>query len=129
MVVLNQTLFNITFNWDRAKFEASRHQCRVARKRIEMSINGKETGLCQGRSSGFIDRVVQYEKQMRGVFSQNIHIEQSINASDDHLARYHDKLRVLDNMIELASQSLIVYFERVGSFVQSLPSSSIRPCR
>lgn len=41
MAVLNQTLFKITFNWNRAKFEASRHQCRVARKRIEISINGK----------------------------------------------------------------------------------------
>ena len=52
---------------------------------------------------------------MRGVFSQNIHIEDNIHASDEHLLKYHDKLRILDNMIELASQSLIVYFEKVSN--------------
>jgi hypothetical protein len=50
---------------------------------------------------------------MRGVFSHNIEIEENINDINERLLKYHDKLRVLDNMIELASQSLRIYFDRV----------------
>lgn len=66
-------------------------------------------------SRSFNSSLVQFEKQMRGVFSQNIYIEENINASNEHLVKYHDKLRVLENMIELASQSLIVYFQKVST--------------
>ena len=50
---------------------------------------------------------------MRGVFSHNIDIEENINGLNEHLVKCHDKLRVLDNMIELASQSLRIYFDKV----------------
>jgi uncharacterized protein YaaN involved in tellurite resistance len=50
---------------------------------------------------------------MRGVFSHNIEIEENINDINECLLKYHDKLRVLDNMIELASQSLRTYFDKV----------------
>ena len=64
-------------------------------------------------SSVFSTPLVQFEKQMRGVYSRTIGIEQSLEQIDENLHKYHDKLRVLENMIELASQSLITYFERV----------------
>ena len=63
--------------------------------------------------SVFSTHLVQFEKQMRGVYSRTIGIEQSLEHIDENLYKYHDKLRVLDNMIELASQSLITYFETV----------------
>lgn len=57
--------------------------------------------------------LVQYEKQMRDGFSHNIEIEQNINAINERLSKCHDKIRLLDNMIELASQSLRIYFDKV----------------
>ncbi len=53
---------------------------------------------------------------MRGVFSHNIEIEDNVNDINERLVKYHDKLRVLDNMIELASQSLRTYFDKVILF-------------
>jgi hypothetical protein len=50
---------------------------------------------------------------MRGVFSHNIEIEENINNLNERLLKCYDKLRVLDNMIELASQSLRTYFDKV----------------
>ncbi len=50
---------------------------------------------------------------MRGVLSHNIEIEENINDLNERLLRCYDKLRVLDNMIELASQSLRTYFDKV----------------
>lgn len=53
---------------------------------------------------------------MKGVFSHNFEINDNINDTNEHLLKYHDKLRVLDNMIELASESLRIYFDKVLLF-------------
>ena len=50
---------------------------------------------------------------MRGIFSRNIEIDENINEINQRLSKSHDKLLILDNMIELASQSLRIYFDRV----------------
>ena len=110
MAVFNQSLFDITFNWDRARFEASRRKCRLARKRIEMSITGKEMNF---RKYYIYLNLVQFEKQIRNVFSKNVNIEQNILDINERLSKYYDKLRILDNMVDLASQSLTIYFEKV----------------
>ncbi|CAF0974640.1 unnamed protein product [Adineta steineri] len=94
MAVLNRTVFDIPLTWNRTRFESTRNKCRIARKLIDFSIN------------------VQFEKQIRGIFSHNIEIDENINDINERLLKYHDKLRVLDNMIELASQSLRIYFDR-----------------
>jgi hypothetical protein len=70
------------------------------------------------KNTNFISNLVQFEKQMKGVFSHNIEIEENINDINERLLKSYDKLRVLDNMIELASQSLRIYFDKV--FVLSL---------
>jgi hypothetical protein len=57
---------------------------------------------------------------MRGVLSHNIEIEENINGLNEHLLKCHDKLRVLDNMIELASQSLRIYFDKVILYLISI---------
>ena len=59
--------------------------------------------------------LVQFEKQMRGVFSHNMEIEDNISDLNERLFKCQEKLRVLDNMIELASQSLRTYFDKVIS--------------
>ncbi len=41
MVILNRTVFDIPLTWDRIRFEATRNKYRIARKLIEISINGK----------------------------------------------------------------------------------------
>ena len=41
MTVLNRTVFDIPLTWNRSRFESTRNQCRIARKLIETSINGK----------------------------------------------------------------------------------------
>lgn len=57
--------------------------------------------------------LVQFEKQMRNGFAQNIEIEHNLNDFDERLSKCQDKLRLLDNMVELASQSLGTYFDKV----------------
>ncbi|CAF2744583.1 unnamed protein product [Rotaria sp. Silwood2] len=94
MTVLNRTVFDFPLTWNRTRFVTTRNKCRFARKLIEISIN------------------VQFEKQLRNRFSHNIEIEENINDVNERLLKYHDKLRVLDNMIELASQSLRTYFDK-----------------
>lgn len=61
----------------------------------------------------FIEYLVQFEKQIRGVFSHNLEIDDNISEVNERLAKCENKLRVLDNMIELASQSLRTYFDKV----------------
>jgi hypothetical protein len=41
MVILNRTVFDIPLTWDRIRFKTTRNKYRVARKLIEISINGK----------------------------------------------------------------------------------------
>ena len=41
MVILNRTLFDIPLTWNRTRFESTRNKYRIARKLIEISINGK----------------------------------------------------------------------------------------
>ena len=41
VVVLNRTVFDIPLTWNRARFETCQYQCRIARKLIGMSVNGK----------------------------------------------------------------------------------------
>ncbi|CAF0857254.1 unnamed protein product [Adineta ricciae] len=102
MTVLNRTVFDIPLTWNRSRFESTRNQCRIARKLIETSINA------------------QYEKQMRGIFSRNIEIDENINEINQRLSKCHDKLLLLDNMIELASQSLRIYFDRRMDHVRAI---------
>lgn len=111
MVILNRTVFDVPLTWNRIQFESTRNKYRIARKLIEHSINGKRIFLENKNSTSII--LVQFEKQMKGIFSHNIDIDENINDINEHLIKYHDKLRVLDNMIELASQSLRIYFDKV----------------
>ncbi len=41
MTVFNRTVFDIPLTWNRTRFEATRNKYRIARKLIEISINGK----------------------------------------------------------------------------------------
>ena len=41
MVILNRTVFDVPLTWNRMRFDATRNKYRVARKLIEISINGK----------------------------------------------------------------------------------------
>ncbi len=43
MTVHNRTVFDIPLTWNRTRFEVTRNKCRVARKLIETSINGKSS--------------------------------------------------------------------------------------
>lgn len=117
MAVFNQSLFDIPFNWDRVRFEASRRKCRLARKRIEMSITGKEMN---SRKYCICLNLVQFEKQIRSVFSKNVNIEQNTLDINERLSKCYDKLRILDNMVDLASQSLTIYFEKVVLLLSSV---------
>ncbi|CAF1093902.1 unnamed protein product [Rotaria sordida] len=102
MTVHNRTIFDFPLTWNRTQFIATRNKCRFARKLIEISIN------------------VQFEKQLRSGFSHNIEIEENLNDINERLLKYHDKLRVLDNMIELASQSLRIYFDKRMESVRTI---------
>jgi len=53
---------------------------------------------------------------LKNLINQNNEIIQEMNRSNLDLQRYEEKLQILDNMTELATQSLEVYFQTV-SFV------------
>lgn len=67
-------------------------------------------------SSWFCVFKVQLNTELKNLINQNNEIIQEMNRSNLDLQRYEEKLQILDNMTELATQSLEVYFQTV-SFV------------
>ncbi|UJR23177.1 hypothetical protein I4U23_026196 [Adineta vaga] len=91
---INRTVFDIPLTWDRTRFEAARNKCRQARKLIEASANA------------------QFNKQLRDVFYEKLDIEKNILESQQRLINQEKKDRALDNLTEVASQSLPDYFDK-----------------
>ncbi|CAF1295782.1 unnamed protein product [Adineta ricciae] len=91
---INCTVFDIPLTWDRHRFEASRNKCRQARKLIDASVNA------------------QFNKQLRDVFYGKLDIENNILESQQRLANQEKKVRALDNLTEVAAQSLTDYFDK-----------------
>ncbi len=57
--------------------------------------------------------LAQYSKQLKDVFFQKLHIEKDITRSHERLINQEKKVRVLDNLTEVALQSLTDYFDKV----------------
>jgi len=52
--------------------------------------------------------------ELKSLDDQNNEIRHEINRAHADLAKYDDKLQILDNMTQLATQSLEVYFQAVS---------------
>ncbi|CAF3772410.1 unnamed protein product [Rotaria sordida] len=91
---INRTVFEIPLTWDRTRFEASRNKCRQARKLVEISVNA------------------QFNKQLKEVFFQKLDIEKNITDSQECLINHEKKIRAVDNLIDVASESLTDYFDK-----------------
>ncbi|CAF3473467.1 unnamed protein product [Rotaria sp. Silwood1] len=91
---INRTIFDIPLTWDRTRFEASRNKCRQARKLVEISINA------------------QYNKQLREVFFHKLDIEKNITESQERLINHEKKMHALENLTDVASESLTDYFDK-----------------
>ena len=108
---INRTVFDIPLTWDRTRFEASRIKCRQARKLIDISINGT---IEKNILSLFISiYLAQFNKQLKDVFFQKLDIENNIHESQERLLQQEKKVRILDNLTEVALQSLPDYFDKV----------------
>ncbi|CAF2041235.1 unnamed protein product [Rotaria magnacalcarata] len=91
---VNRTVFDIPLTWNRTSFEATRAKCRKARKLIEISVN------------------VQYEKQLKYICQQNLDVEKTITETNEHLLKHEKKVHVIDNLTDMASESLPVFFDK-----------------
>lgn len=58
--------------------------------------------------------LVQLSAGLKNLASQNNDILHEINRCENDLQKYDEKLQILDNMTQLATQSLEVYFQTVG---------------
>ncbi|CAF1438955.1 unnamed protein product [Adineta steineri] len=90
----NRTVFDIPLTWNRTRFEASRLKCRQARKIVETSINA------------------QFNKQLKDVFFQKLDIEKNTTDSQERIVYQEKKVRALDNLTDVAAQSLNDYFDK-----------------
>jgi len=61
--------------------------------------------------------LVQLNAELKNLSNQNNEILHEINRSNNDLHKYDEKLQILDNMTQLATQSLEVYFQTVGDIV------------
>ena len=57
--------------------------------------------------------LAQFNKQLRDVYYQKLDIEKDITDSQQRVLNQERKVRVLDNLTEVASQSLTDYFDKV----------------
>lgn len=64
-------------------------------------------------------RLAQYNKQLKDLFFQKLDVENTIVESQQRLLNQEKKMRALENLTEVASQSLDDYFDKVtlGSVV------------
>jgi predicted DNA-binding protein YlxM (UPF0122 family) len=53
---------------------------------------------------------------LKNLTNQNKEILHEINRCNNDLQKYDEKLQILDNMTQLATQSLEVYFQTVREF-------------
>jgi len=61
--------------------------------------------------------LVQLNAELKTLGNQNNEILHEINRYNNDLQKYDDKLQILDNMSQLATQSLEVYFQTVGESI------------
>jgi predicted DNA-binding protein YlxM (UPF0122 family) len=61
--------------------------------------------------------IVQLNAELKNLSNQNNEILHEINRSNNDLHKYDEKLQILDNMTQLATQSLEVYFQTVGEIL------------
>ncbi|CAF1019230.1 unnamed protein product, partial [Didymodactylos carnosus] len=91
---MDQTLCVFKSAWEVKRFNASKSARNAARKLIYASLS------------------LQIGKQTNDLRLRNIEIRQEIQRHDSLLVRYQEKLQILDSMIDLASQSVELYFEK-----------------
>lgn len=58
--------------------------------------------------------LVQLNAVLKTLVHQNNDILHEINRCENDLLKYDEKIQILDNMTQLATQSLEVYFQTVG---------------
>lgn len=69
------------------------------------------------RNRHFLTVLVQLNIELKTLTNQNNEIIHEINRCNNDLQKYVEKLQVLDNMTQLATQSLEVYFQTVKLIV------------
>jgi hypothetical protein len=68
--------------------------------------------------------LAQYNKQLKDVFFQKLDIEKDITESHERLLNQEKKVRILDNLTDVALQSLTDYFDKV-----IFPSFILKICK
>jgi hypothetical protein len=58
--------------------------------------------------------LAQFDKQLKNAFFQKLDIEKTITESEERLLNHEKKVRVLDKLTDVASESLTDYFDKVN---------------
>lgn len=111
----NRTVFDISSTWDRTRFQAIHSKYRRARKLIEYSINSNLTNLYLLWIILYFV-LVQYEKQLKNLHQTNNNIEKNLSKINEQLLKYEKKVYIFDNLTDIASESLSIFFDKVNIF-------------
>jgi hypothetical protein len=115
---VNRTVFDIPSTWNRTCFKMTRSKCRRAQKLIQRSINGKSKAswieLLLIHPSSLL--LVQFERQLKNIHSQNLDLEKKITETNERLSKHEKQVNIFDNLTEIASESLPTHFDKVTAF-------------
>lgn len=111
----NKSVYMLTIVWNERRFVESKSAWHAARRCLYRAANSKfnkvEVNLTMNIFSLFL---AQLNIELKNLTNQNNEILHEINRCENDLLKYHEKLQILDNMTELATQSLEVYFQTVN---------------
>ncbi|CAF4662558.1 unnamed protein product [Rotaria sp. Silwood1] len=89
----NKSVYMLTIVWNEKRFVESKTKRYAARRCLYRAAN------------------IQLNIELKNLTNQNNEILHEINRCDNDLQKYDEKLQLLDNMTQLATQSLEVYFQ------------------
>ena len=111
----NKSIYMLTIVWNEKRFMDSKSARYAARRCLYRAANSKFSSP-NTRSRGKRFCLVQLNSELKNLTTQNNEILHEINRCDNDLQKYEEKLQILDNMSQLATQSLEVYFQTVSGF-------------
>jgi len=101
----------LTIVWNEKRFVESKSARYAAQRCLYRAANSKFNYL--KKKEIFRIFIVQLNAELKNLTNQNNEILQEINRCNNDLHKYNEKLQILDNMTQLATQSLEVYFQTV----------------
>jgi hypothetical protein len=102
----------LTFGWNERRFVESKSSRNAARRSIFRAATSK-LKKHRIKNDSLVSFLVLLNSDLKTLDNQNNEIHHEISRCHSDLQKYDDKIQVLDNMTQLATQSLEVYFQAV----------------